>query len=280
MASRLAIVAGNGDLPRLIAEDCRDNNKPYLVVCFENDAPAWISGHPNQQHLYERPNQFFSALRKAGVTDVVFAGSTSRPRLRPWLFDRGVIKVGARVLKLLAQGDDALLTGLAGLFEEEGFRMRASHELLPQLGVEAGVLGRHKPRDADRQDALKGIAILKALSDHDVGQAIVIARGLCLGIEAIEGTDALLERVSTLPTKLRNRAPPPSGLLIKMPKQHQDRRVDLPTIGVQTVHAVKKAGLSGIAVEAGGTNVLDRTATVGAADDAGLFLWAIAPEDT
>lgn len=279
MAPKLAIVTGSGDLPRLIAEDCRAKNNPYLVVCFESEAPAWINDHPNQRHLYERPRKFFNALRKAGVEDVVFAGGTSRPRLRPWLFDRGVIKVGGQVLKLLAQGDDALLTGLAGLFEEEGFRMRASHELLPQLGVEAGILGRHKPRDADREDARKGIAILTALSDHDVGQAIVIARGLCLGVEAIEGTDALLARVAALPAKLRYRAPPPCGLLIKMPKQHQDRRVDLPTIGVQTVHAVKKAGLSGIAVEAGGTNVLDRAATVSAANDSGLFIWAIAPEE-
>lgn len=279
MTPKLAIVAGNGDLPRLIAEDCRDNGNPYLVVCFETEPPAWISDHPNQAHLYERPGHFFRALRKAGIQDVVFAGGTSRPRLRPWLFDWGVIKVGSRVLKLLVKGDDALLTGLAGLFEEEGFRMRASHELLPELGVTAGILGRHKPRSADRDDARKGIEVLKALSDHDVGQAIVIARGLCLGVEAIEGTDAMLERVASLPKKLRNHAPPPSGLLVKMPKLSQDRRVDLPTIGVQTVHAVKKAGLTGIAIEAGGTNVLDRTATVKAADDAGLFIWAIAPEE-
>lgn len=277
MSAKLAIVAGQGNLPRMIAERCAGEGDPYLVVSFDAELEPWMLSHPHQQHLHEKPGRLFRELRRAGVSELVFAGATSRPSLRPWLFDLGALKVGARVLRLLPQGDDALLTGLAKLFEEEGFRMRAAHELLPDIGVQPGVLGTLKPNEHDRKDASRGAAILNALSEHDVGQAVVVARGLCLGVEAIEGTDALLARVGALPPELRRRAKPPSGVLLKMPKRGQDRRVDLPTIGIQTVEGVAKAGLAGIAIEAGGTNLLDREATIKAANESGLFVWAVEP---
>ncbi|MEM7236322.1 MAG: UDP-2,3-diacylglucosamine diphosphatase LpxI [Pseudomonadota bacterium] len=279
MTRKLGIIAGQGDLPRLLAEHAATTDAPYLVVTFEDPPPDWTANHPTEAHCYERAGHVFRSLRTAGVLDVVFAGGTSRPRLRPWRFDGGALRIGARVLRLLPRGDDALLRGLAEIFEEEGFRMRAAHELLPGLGVQAGVLGACRPSDEDRADARRGGAILRALSSHDVGQGVVVARGLCLGVEAIEGTDALLRQVAELPVELRRRAPAPSGLLLKMPKTGQDRRVDLPTIGVTTIEGAARAGLSGIAIEAGGTNMIDRDATIAAANAAKLFLWAAEPEE-
>ncbi|MEM8791113.1 MAG: UDP-2,3-diacylglucosamine diphosphatase LpxI [Pseudomonadota bacterium] len=278
-SAKLAIIAGSGDLPRMIAEHRAKSAAPYVVISFDPDIHDWMQGHPHERHLYERPARLFRALRAAGVTEVVFAGATNRPRLRPWLFDHGTLRVGATVLSLLRQGDDALLTGLARIFEREGFTMRGADEVLPGLGVQPGVLGHHRPSEQDRSDAQKGADILAALSAHDVGQAVVIAKGTCLAIEAIDGTDAMLERVAGLAPDLRKAAQPPAGVLVKMPKRGQDRRVDLPTIGTATIDAVGRAGLSGIAVEAGGTNILNREATVAAADSAGLFIWAMdAPE--
>lgn len=274
---KLAIVAGRGDLPRLIAEHRDANSSPYLVVSFDQDTQDWMRAHPHQEHLYERPAKLFRELKKAGVVEICFAGGTSRPKLRPWLFDHGALKVGAKVLKLLRQGDDALLSGLASIFESEGFVMRGADEVLPDLGVQPGFLGRHRPGELDRRDVEKGTAILAALGAHDVCQAVVIARGICLGIEAIDGTDAMLRRVAELAPNLREAAPPPSGVLVKIPKRDQDRRVDLPTIGVGTIAAAEKAGLAGISIEAGGANLVDRAATVSAADEAGLFLWAMEP---
>jgi len=99
----------------------------------------------------------------------------------------------------------------------------------------------------------------------------VVAGGLCLGIEAVEGTDALLARVAGL----RDRGPE-GGVLVKLPKPAQDRRFDLPTIGPRTVEGAAQAGLNGIVIEAGGANLIDREATVRAADAAGLFLWGAA----
>ena len=136
-----------------------------------------------------------------------------------------------------------------------------------------GVLGRHQPEPQDRADAVRGAAILTALGSLDVAQAVVVAGGICLGIEAIEGTDALLDRVARLPEARRNM---PGGVLVKMAKPGQDRRVDLPSIGPRTIEAAAGAGLRGIVVEADGANILDRDATIRAADEAGLFLWSAA----
>lgn len=273
--AKLGIIAGRGDLPRLIAEHRAVQNAPYLVISFDQDTQSWMRTHPHEEHLHERPARLFCSLKKAGVEEVCFAGATSRPRLRPWLFDYGALKILTTVLRLLRRGDDALLTALAQIFEYEGFAVRGADEILPGLGVQAGILGRHRPGEQDRADAVRGASILAVLSTYDVSQAIVIAGGVCLGIEAIDGTDAMLDRVASLPPELRKASPPPSGVLVKIPKRYQDLRVDMPTVGKGTVKAASAAGLAGIVLEAGGANLLDRKATVAAADRAGLFLWAM-----
>ena len=114
--------------------------------------------------------------------------------------------------------------------------------------------------------------------DGPPGQAVVVAGGVCLGVEAVEGTDALLARVAALPEERRRSAPPPSGVLVKMAKPGQDRRIDLPSIGPRTVEGVARAGLRGIVVEADGANILEREATIRAADAAELFLWSAAAD--
>ena len=128
------------------------------------------------------------------------------------------------------------------------------------------------PSEADRPDAARAAEIVAALGSVDVGQAAVVARGVCLGVEAVAGTDALLASVAALPAALR--APGRAGLLMKAPKPGQDRRVDLPALGPDTVDGAARAGLAGIAFEAGGVMLLDRAAAVARADETGLFLWA------
>jgi hypothetical protein len=192
-----------------------------------------------------------------------------------WRADAKAMKLAHRVFSLMASGDDGLLSGLAAIFEEEGYTIVGADACLGRLTVDAGVLGVHRPSPQDRADVARGAAILAALGQLDVGQAVVVARGVCLGIEAVEGTDALLERVAALPA---GRRIAPGGVLVKLAKAGQDRRVDLPSIGPRTVAAAARAGLGGVAVEAGGTNILEREQTIRAADAAGLFLWCAAPE--
>jgi DUF1009 family protein len=270
----LAIVAGRGVLPRLLAEDCVARGRPYRVVVFDGLALDWLDGHPVLAARYEKPGRLFDALRAAGCRTVTFAGGISRPRLRPLDFDLKMLRLAPRLLRGIRSGDDSSLRLIASIFEAEGFAVEAPQEILPDLVATAGVLGRHAPSTADRRDADRAVAIVAALGAADVGQAAVVAGGICLGLESIQGTDALLEFVARTPAELR---PPAKGVLFKGPKPFQDLRVDLPAIGPGTVKGAAAAGLAGVAVEADGVMILDHAATVAAADAAGLFLWAREP---
>jgi UDP-2,3-diacylglucosamine hydrolase len=270
----LAIVAGRGALPRLLAEDCAARRRPYCVVVFDGLALDWLDGHPVLAASYEKPGRLFDALRAAGCRSVTFAGGIARPRLQPLGFDLKMLRLAPRLLRGIRSGDDSTLRLVASIFEAEGFAVQAPQEILPDLVATAGILGRHAPSAVDRSDADRAAAIVAALGAADVGQAAVVAGGICLGLESIQGTDALLAFVARTPAELR---PAAKGVLFKGPKPGQDRRVDLPAIGPGTLAGAAAAGLAGVAVEADGVMILDHAATIAAADAAGLFLWAREP---
>ena len=180
-------------------------------------------------------------------------------------------RLAPRLVRGIRSGDDSTLRLVARIFESAGFAIRAPHEILPDLVAPAGILGRVAPSDRDRADAARAAAIVAALGAADVGQAAVVGRGICLGLESIQGTDALLDFVSRTAAGYR---PEGAGVLYKAPKPGQDLRLDLPAIGPSTVRGAAAAGLAGVAVQAGGVMILDYGETVAAADAAGLFLWA------
>jgi hypothetical protein len=165
-----------------------------------------------------------------------------------------------------ALGDDGLLSAVTRELEEEGFRIVAPDAILADLVAARGVYTKSAPDETAERDIARAIEVARGLGRLDVGQAVVVQAGIVLGVEAIEGTDALLARCAGL------RRDAPGGVLVKMRKPMQDRRVDLPTIGVETVRGAVVAGLRGIAIEAGGSLVIDRARVVAAADDAGLFV--------
>jgi len=177
-----------------------------------------------------------------------------------------------RLAKLFRRGDDALLRGIAELFEENGFRVVGPETVLHEVIAEAGVLTKVSPQSEASQDIAMAKDILSALSPHDVGQAVVVANGICIAIEAAEGTAEMLARVADLRSGEAS-----AGVLAKLPKVGQDRRVDLPTIGPKTAIAVAAANLSGIAVEAGNGFILEREETIRLCDEAGIFLVGLTP---
>jgi DUF1009 family protein len=277
VAGGLAIVAGRGELPRLIAEACAREGRPYRVVSFDGVPLGWTAGHPVISARFERPGRLFAVLRAAGCGAVTFAGGMTRPRLRPLRFDLTMLRLAPRLISGLRAGDDATLRLVADVFEAEGFEVVAPQALLPELPAVAGVHSRALPSEGDRADAARAAAIVAALGAADVGQAAVVAQGICLGVESIQGTDALLAFVAQAGAGFRTDPAGPKGVLYKAPKPRQDRRLDLPAIGPGTMRGAAAAGLAGVAVEAGGVMILDHAATVAAADAAGLFLWAREP---
>lgn len=269
----LAIVAGRGVLPRLIAEDCARRGRPYRVVVFEGVPLDWLDGHPSIPAIFEKPGRLFSELRAAGCREITLAGGMRRPELNPLRFDLKLLRLAPKVLSGLKGGDDRTLRLVAEVLEAEGLTLRAPHEILADLLAPAGILGRVAPSEADRIDAARAAAIVAALGVVDVGQGAVVAQGLCLGVESIQGTDAMLEFVARTGAAFRPDPAGGRGVLYKGPKPGQDWRVDLPAVGPATLRAAAAAGLAGVALRAGGALLLGRAETVAAADAAGLFLW-------
>ena len=270
----VAIIAGRGSLPREIVEARVDAGLPYLLIVFQDCFEDWMADHPFEHHEYERPGAVFRALRRAGAGYVVFAGAMNRPKLRLWRADLKAVGLAAKAIRLLGQGDDAMLRGFAGFVEAEGLRMLSPVEIIGgQLLVPAGVLAGGMPTRSDKADAARAAAIVAALGPLDVGQGAVVAGGICLAVEAIEGTDLMLSRVADLPPERRATAPAPAGVLFKGPKPEQDRRMDLPTVGPRTVENAKAAGLNGIVVLAEQTVLMEGDATRDALTRTGLFLY-------
>lgn len=264
----LALIAGAGALPAALS--AAQQQRPF-VAAMEGFAPEGLT--PDLTFRIERLYPFFAALHAAGVTRVAFAGSVRRPRLDPALFDAATAQIVPRLMHTLAQGDDATLREVIALFEEEGFEITGAAEIAPALvppeGLYAGSL-----TNRDQQDATRAAAIAEALGRVDVGQGCVVAQGLCLAAETIAGTDAMLAQVAALPESLRPNPQAGRGLLYKAPKPLQDRRIDLPALGPATVEAAVRAGLGGIAWEAGGVITLDLPEMQETAAKHGLFLWA------
>ncbi|MEM8740132.1 MAG: UDP-2,3-diacylglucosamine diphosphatase LpxI [Pseudomonadota bacterium] len=274
MRGALGIIAGSGDLPRLIAQTCVDREKPHLVVGFQGvDAGDWLTAHPHTRPPFEKPGRLFAALRKAGCDRVTFAGGMRRPQLDPLRFDLTALRLAPRVLPMLRHGDDATLRGLASVFEAEGFAVVPPHDELEELLAREGVLGQVAPSEADRADAARAAELALGIGVLDAGQAAVVAQGLCLGLESLAGTDALLDFVAQTGAALRPDPKAGRGVLAKMPKPGQDWRLDLPAIGPETVRRAAQAGLAGIAIAPGGVLILGLKETIAEADAAGLFLW-------
>ncbi|MFK7943425.1 MAG: LpxI family protein [Paracoccaceae bacterium] len=276
----VAIIAGRGALPREIAEARMAANLPYLLVIFQGCREDWMAGHPLQHHEYERPGALFRGLRAVGAEFVVFAGAMNRPKLRLWRADLKAVKLVAKATRLLGKGDDAMLRGFAEFIEAEGLKMLSPVDIIGgALLVKRGSMTARRPSREDMADAARAAAIVAALGPLDVGQGAVVAGGVCLAVEAIEGTDLMLAHVSDLPEERRANTPAPSGILFKGPKPEQDRRMDLPTVGPLTVEGAHAAGLNGIVVLAGQTVLMEAEVTREVLEKTGLFLYGARPEE-
>jgi len=268
---KLGIIAGAGALPRRLAEAA---GAPF-VVRIAGVADADFADFSGEECGIAEVGRIIRSMRDAGCDAVALAGVVRRPdfsKLRPdW---RGAALLPL-VIAAAAKGDGALLGVLVETLEAEGFLVVGAEEVLADLLAPSGRLGVLGPSAENWADIRKAAAIVEALGPFDVGQAAVVASGHTLGIEAAEGTDRLLERCALLPASARG-GDRRNGVLVKRPKPGQELRVDLPTIGVETVRRAADAGLAGIAVEAGAALLIDRDAVRREADARGLFVYGFA----
>jgi UDP-2,3-diacylglucosamine hydrolase len=217
---------------------------------------------------------FLRGLQDLGVTQVIFAGAVSRPRLDPAMFDPATAQLVPALMAAMQGGDDATLRAVLMIFEDFGFDIVGVPDVAPGLVPQAGFLTAPVAAAVDDDDAARASDIVRALGAVDVGQGAVVQQGLCLAVEALPGTDAMLAHVAQLPAGLRPDPARGKGVFYKAPKPGQDMRVDLPSLGPATVTAAARAGLAGVVWAAGGVICLDQAAMIAAADQAGLFLWS------
>jgi DUF1009 family protein len=247
MPGRLGIIAGGGHLPGQVAAAARAQGREVFIAAIEGFADAAV----------------------VGCAEVVMIGPVKRPSLLALRPDAEGAKLLAKIGRAAFAGDDGLLAAIIRVLGEDGFKVLGAHDILADMLGPVGLLTRTAPDDAAMLDVERGVAVLKIAGPADIGQACVVQQGIVLAMEAVEGTDAMLGRI---PSVAR---PGPGGVLVKLAKPGQDRRADLPTLGVQTIRNASNAGLRGIAFEAGGTILSDRLAMIAAADAAGLFVVGI-----
>ncbi len=260
----LALIAGQGGLPGAVVASAPE--RP-LIAALDGFAPDSVT--PDETFCIEQLGSFLASLTARGVTEVCFAGAVRRPPIDQSRIDAQTLPLVPRMAAAMAQGDDAVLRTVIAIFEEAGLAVRAVDEVAPSLLPDAGVLA-GQLTEAAAADCRRARAIHAALGAADVGQALVVHKGQALAMEGLFGTDWMLH-------SLRARPDGRGGLLFKAPKPGQDRRIDLPTIGPNTVEGAASAGLDGIVIEAGGVLVLELEATIAAAEAKGLFLVVDAP---
>ena len=269
MPPKLGIIAGGGELPGLLAKSASDRDREVFIVALERQADPSVVGSFN--HTWVRlgaAGAVLDHLRREKVEEIVLAGPVRRPSMIELLPDRRAARFLAT--GALTRGDDGLISAIIRLLEEEeGFRVIGIQDILGGIVAPEGNLTTRAPDAREEADISRGVAVLQALEISDVGQAIAVQQGIVLGIEAVEGTDALIERAGML------RRPGPGPVLVKFSKAGQELRADQPTTGPATVNGCVNAGFSGIAVEAGRSLIVDRDDVVATADRHGLFVKAL-----
>lgn len=257
----LALISGSGALPAAVV---KAYDGSVLVCALAGATPKALT--VDVRFRIETLGSLLADLKQRGVTEVCFAGGIDRPAINPAEIDAATLPLVPVIQQALLSGDDGALRAGIAVFERAGFAVRGAHEIAPGLLMAPGCPSQTQTDPQDETDAARGAAILTAMAASDIGQACAVKGGQALAVESVFGTDWML-------SSLTKRPDGKGGVFCKAPKPGQDRRADLPTIGVATVQKVAQAGLRGLVIEAGGVIVLDQPAVVAECDRLGLFLW-------
>lgn len=266
----LGIIAGSGELPRVLIQACHETNRPFFLFALEDTVDEETIALAGEHHARIRFGAIGKAMeiaRKHHVGELVMAGRVTRPRLTSIIPDLKGAKLLARIsAHLMGSGDDSLLSNIVSYLEEEGFRVVGAEEVMKDLIAPEGMIGSIYPDKRAQADIENGARIAKGIGALDVGQSVIIQNGLVLGVEAIEGTDGLIRRCASLKVEEKG------GVLVKVKKPQQEKRVDLPTIGIATIERLGECGFAGVAIEAGSSLILNRREVAKRADALGLFV--------
>jgi DUF1009 family protein len=279
--SKLGLIAGNGRFPFLLLDAARAEGLSVVVAAIKEETDPEIDARAAADSAIRvhwlslgELSRLIDTFKAAGVTRAVMAGQVKHTQIFSSI--RPDWRLAKLLLNLRTRSTDMLLGAVAKVLADEGIELVASTQYLEPLLAKPGVLTQRVPSDDERKDIAYGRTVARGLATYDLGQTVVIAAQACVAVEAMEGTDATIERAGSL---MRRHQDPSSTLsraltVVKVAKPAQDMRFDVPVIGLATIEAMVRAGATCLAVEAGRTLLFDAAAIVAAADRACIALVA------
>ena len=277
MAERLGLIAGNGRFPMLVLDAARARGWDVVVVAIKEETFPEIEQHGaaavHWMSLGEL-SRLIETFQREGVSKAVMAGQVKHKQIFSSI--RPDWRLAKLLLSLATRNTDSLIGAIAKVLSDEGITLMNSTELLEPLLAHAGVLTRRAPSEQEQKDIAYGRQVARALAQYDIGQTVVIAGAACVAVEAMEGTDATIERAGRLMQSLEEDASTLSRNLtvVKIAKPNQDMRFDVPVVGVATISAMQDAGAVCLAIDAARCLLIDGDAVLRAADEAGIAIVA------
>lgn len=266
---KLAIIAGNGSIPFYLIEECNKIGREYCLIIIEGHGKELSEKYdPDYIVSLSKMGRAVKYVKNIGIKHILMVGGVKRPSLKNIIPDLWTAKFLTTISSKVS-GDNSVLSKLTKALEREGFIIVAPEEVLPNLICPKGTLGKVKPNQQNNEDISTGYRIAKIIGANDIGQSIIIENGLVIAVEAAEGTDRMIKRSLNLKKEKK------AGVLIKVIKPMQDKRIDRPVIGIDTIKAAKKAGLDGIALESNEILILNYSDVILYADEEGLFVEGI-----
>lgn len=274
---RLGLIAGNGKFPFLVLDAARAQGLDVVVAAIKEETfPEIASRGAAAVHWLSlgELSKLIETFKREGVQRAVMAGQVKHKQIfssiRPdWRLAKLLLSLGTR-------NTDSLLGAVAGVLADEGIKLENSTSLLEPLLAKPGVLTQRAPSDQEKKNVEYGRGVARQMAQYDIGQTVVIAESACVAVEAMEGTDATIERAGRIMKSLAGEASTLSRALtvVKIAKPNQDMRFDVPVIGVSTIDSMRDAGASCLAIDAAKCLLLDGAAVVHAANQAGIAVIA------
>jgi UDP-2,3-diacylglucosamine hydrolase len=269
--NKIGVIAGKGSLPRqLISSLNQKNIKPYLIAL--NNITDKETDHATASTCWARigsAGKIIAFFKDNGIKQIIMAGGMKRPSFTSLIPDATGLKLINKIRKLNQAGDNSMFDVIISFLEENGFEIIGVDEATTELVAGSGILGRVEPHRKFLKDIEYGKHIALEIGKLDIGQAVVVQNHLTLGVEGIDGTDALIKRCASLQYDGKG------AVLVKMKKPKQDRRIDLPSIGIKTIELLYESGMKGVAVEAGNSLILDKEETIKRANELGVFIYGV-----
>ena len=276
---KLGLIAGNGRFPFLLLDAARAQGLSVVVAAIREETDAEIdrraaedSGITVHWLSLGELSRLIEAFHAEGVSKAVMAGQVKHKQIFSSI--RPDWRLAKLLLNLPVRSTDRLIGAVAKVLEDEGIELISSTAFLEPLLAQEGVLTERAPDEEERRNIEYGLEVARAVAGFDIGQTVVVAAQACVAVEAMEGTDAAIERAGRLMQTLEADASTLERRLtvVKVAKPNQDMRFDVPVIGMATVEAMIGAGASCLSVEAGRTLLFDREALLKKAAEAGIAI--------